>query len=178
MTRRSKPSSEPFDLERFLPYRLAVLSHRVARHFAEVYASGVGLSGPEWRALAVLGLGPASLSAVEIARRTTMDPVMTHRALERLAGSGLVARTTDPVDRRRSALAMTDAGWAMHARMVPLARALEAEVLSSLSGDERAMLGGLLDKLLQVPLRPEPELETGPTSRPMGRPAGRKTTKI
>ena len=76
-------------LERFLPYRLSVLSNTVSKGIAALYADRFGITIPEWRALAVLGrFGP--VTSAEICSRTAMDKVQVSRAIQRLTASGSV----------------------------------------------------------------------------------------
>lgn len=190
--RRKAGGDGPFRLARFLPYQLAVLSQRIAREFAEEHASRHGLSGPDWRVMAILGEDPATaLPGVEVARRSAMDPVMTHRAVERLVHAGLVTREQDQADRRRSSLRVTAAGQAIYAEMVPLARELERKMLSALSVEERTVLPQAIGKLL---LAWSMEGSDGPShgaedagttsqglpgrARRRGRPPGRRTLKV
>ena len=78
------PSSVPtFELARFLPYRLSVVTEQISRLVASTYAERFGLSVPEWRVIAHLGYS-TSLSALAIAERTAMDKVKVSRALARL----------------------------------------------------------------------------------------------
>ena len=137
----------PFLLERFLPYRLSVLTNTMSRAFARSYGRRFGLTIPEWRAMAVLGRFEP-LSANEVAARTAMDKVRVSRAIARLKAAGLVGRSTDARDRRRSALRLSGAGRRMHDAIVPLARALEMRLIFDLSGPERALLDRLIDKLM------------------------------
>ena len=51
-------ASERLILERFLPYRLSILSNRVSRAIATRFAKTFGLTIPEWRVIAVLGRRP------------------------------------------------------------------------------------------------------------------------
>jgi DNA-binding MarR family transcriptional regulator len=51
------------------------------------------------------------------------------------------------MDRRRSILALTAAGEAIHREIVPHARRVEARLLAELSDTERAALDELLAKL-------------------------------
>ena len=136
-----------FRLERFLPYRLSVLTNTMSRAFARSYGRRFGLTIPEWRAMAVLGRFEP-LSANEVAARTAMDKVRVSRAIARLKAAGLVGRSTDARDRRRSALRLSGAGRQMHDAIVPLARALEMRLVFDLSGPERALLDRLIDKLM------------------------------
>ncbi|HEY0524553.1 MAG TPA: MarR family transcriptional regulator, partial [Stellaceae bacterium] len=43
------------ELERFLPYRLSVVSNRISATIARLYARRFDLTIPEWRLMAVLG---------------------------------------------------------------------------------------------------------------------------
>jgi DNA-binding MarR family transcriptional regulator len=75
------------ELERFLPYRLSVLSNRLSNAIARSYEQRFQLSVTEWRVIAVLGRFPG-LSANEVAERTAMDKVAVSRAVARLLESG------------------------------------------------------------------------------------------
>jgi DNA-binding MarR family transcriptional regulator len=142
------------ELDRFLPYRLSVLSNRVSSAISRVYSDRFGLSVTEWRVMAVLGQF-AELSAGEVAERTAMDKVAVSRALARLGERGLLQRGTDDDDRRRSVLALSPAGLAMHGRIVPLALAFERRLLQGMDVGEQGLLFRLLDRLDELELRAE-----------------------
>ena len=84
-----------FAIERFLPFRLSVLSNRLTRAVARVYTRRFRLSAPEWRTLAVLGRYGA-MSANSVVDRTAMDKVRVSRAVARLTTAGHITRRTDP----------------------------------------------------------------------------------
>jgi DNA-binding MarR family transcriptional regulator len=133
-------------LERFLPYRLSVLMLRISNAIARSYERRFRLSVPEWRVMAVLGrFGP--LSANGVAEKTQMDKVRVSRAVARLVASRRVSRRIDPADRRRSVLALTASGKAIHREIVPHARRVEAQLLAGLGAEERGALDRLLAKL-------------------------------
>lgn len=134
------------ELERFLPYRLSVLSNRVSQTIASAYADRFGLAITEWRVIAVLGRYQG-LSASEVAERTAMDKVAVSRAVARLLARGLLERDTHGGDRRRSVLALSDSGYKVYDDVVPLALRYERELVEALDDDERAMLDRLLAKL-------------------------------
>lgn len=136
----------PFELERFLPFRLSVLGNRVTRAVARAYGPRFQMSAPEWRSLAVLGRYGA-MSAQEVGERTAMDKVRVSRAVTRLAGRRLVTRRTDPKDRRRAILDLTAEGRNIYEQIVPLALAVEAELMADLSAAERAALDAAIRKL-------------------------------
>lgn len=143
----------PLELERFLPYRLSILSNTISQAIAEDYQRRYDLSVTEWRVMAVLARFDG-LSAREVAERTAMDKVAVSRALARLVEAGRVDRATHDGDKRRSVLNLSEAGWAIHDQVAPMARAREREVLAKLDAEERAWLTRILDKLL-LPNRPE-----------------------
>jgi DNA-binding MarR family transcriptional regulator len=134
-----------FALDRFLPYRLALLTGSISASLARVYQSRYGIGVPEWRMMANLGRAPGS-TAAGLAAASTLDKVAVSRALGRLRQRGLVTAAGDD-DRRRRRLSLTPAGWAMHDEIVPLALAHEAAVLADLSKDERIAFETLLTKL-------------------------------
>lgn len=136
-------------LERFLPYRLSVLTNTVSRAIAREYGQRFGLSIPQWRVMAVLGRFP-DRSANAVAERTAMDKVMVSRAVAGMVRAGRVVRRADPGDRRRSVLRLSEAGRAIYAQIVPLARRYEAQLHDALSPAERAALDTILDKLTTV----------------------------
>ena len=145
MPTRSK-SDATLDLERFLPYRLSVLSNTVSEALAALYGERFNLSVTQWRVIAVLGRYP-DLSAVEVAERTRMDKVAVSRAVAELIDSGRLDRQMDRLDRRRSVLNLSVEGRRVYQEIAPLALACEARLLSALSAKERDALEGILDKL-------------------------------
>src|SRR5262249_9295907 len=121
---RSETPAERLVLERFVPYRLSVLSNRVSRAIAARYAKAFDLTIPEWRVIAVLGRR-AGLTAKEIAEATEMDKVAVSRAVARLTGSRRIEAKADPDDARRQLLQLSAAGAAVHAKIAPIALACE-----------------------------------------------------
>ena len=139
----------PLQLEHFLPYRLSILSNTISQAIADDYQSRYDISMTEWRVMAVLARY-AGLSAREVAERTAMDKVAVSRALARLVEAGRVDRAVHDNDKRRSVLNLSDAGWAIHDEVAPMARAREREVLAKLNAEERVWLTRILDKLLEL----------------------------
>ena len=137
----------PLQLEHFLPYRLSILSNTISQAIADDYQRRHDISMTEWRVMAVLARY-AGLSAREVAERTAMDKVAVSRALARLVEAGRVDRAVHDNDKRRSVLNLSDAGWAIHDEVAPMARAREREVLAKLDAEERVWLTRILDKLL------------------------------
>jgi DNA-binding MarR family transcriptional regulator len=137
---------ERLRLEHFVPYRLSILTNTVSTAIAGAYARRFGLSIPEWRVIAVLGLEPG-LSAADVAERTAMDKVAVSRAVSSLLRSRRVVRARANSDRRRSELKLSRQGESVYWRVVPFARRYEKELLADLSTSERASLDQLLNRL-------------------------------
>jgi DNA-binding MarR family transcriptional regulator len=156
------PHPGTIDLDRFLPYRLSVLTNLVSGTIADAYQRRFGLSIPEWRVLAVLARYPG-LSAAAVAERTRMDAVAVSRAVARLLAAGRLRRAVSRDDRRRSVLSVSAAGAAVYRAVAPLALGYERELLASLDARERAALDRALDVLTAraqalsgTPATPEP----------------------
>jgi DNA-binding MarR family transcriptional regulator len=142
----SRVNGKRLDLDRFLPYRLSVLTNRISNALARTYSGRFDLSIPEWRVMAVLGQA-SGLSAGEVARRTAMDKVQVSRAVANLARRRRVQKQTDAADGRVTRLALTAKGRAIYDEIVPHALELEEEFLSALAPHERAALNSLIAKL-------------------------------
>ena len=134
------------ELDRFLPYRLSVLSNRISQDIARLYAQRFALGVTEWRVMAVLGRYP-DLSASEVAERTAMDKVAVSRAVASLLRDGRLKRSTHEDDRRRSVLALSAKGYRIYDEVAPLALRYEHELLAALDEKERRALARILDRL-------------------------------
>lgn len=139
------------DLERFLPYRLSVLSNRVSQSIADQYAARFGLAITEWRVMAALGRYP-ELSANQVATRTAMDKVAVSRAVSKMVERGLLLREMHDNDKRRSVLTLSPAGTTVYDDVVPMALDCERRLLEHFSDAERATLDSLIDRLMEVGL--------------------------
>ncbi|MGI9220107.1 MAG: MarR family winged helix-turn-helix transcriptional regulator [Woeseiaceae bacterium] len=138
---------DDLNLEDFLPYRLAVLSHTISTTIAKAYESKFGVSIPEWRVIAILGRFPG-LSAVEVADRTMLDKVAVSRAVTKLIKSGRIDREFADADRRRSILNLSEEGKRVHDEIAPLAMAFETELLQGIGAEDYETFNVVLERLL------------------------------
>jgi len=134
------------NLERFLPYRLSVLTNLVSGAIASVYEERFGLTIPEWRVIAVLARFPG-LSAAEVAANTRMDAVAVSRAVTRLLRDGRIRRSIAADDRRRSVLRLSAAGESVYREIAPVALRYEHSLLEGLEHAEIEGLDVVLGKL-------------------------------
>lgn len=142
MTRKT----ERLQLDRYLPYRLSILSNTVSGAIARRYAEGYGLSVADWRVMAVLGLAQP-LTQKEICARTRMDKVQVSRAVSRLLETGTLDRVVDDADRRRAHLRLSARGEAIYAEVAPATLDWETRLLEGFSAEERRALDALMAKL-------------------------------
>ena len=144
---------EPFNLERFLPYQLSVLSNTVSQGIAHIYQQEHELSVTEWRIIAVLGRYPG-LTASQVVDRTVMDKVAVSRAVKRLLERGLIKRKTLGEDRRYRQLELTvGKGAKALDAIVPKARTYEQALLAGLDRKEYQMLMRLLGRLQDTAIK-------------------------
>jgi DNA-binding MarR family transcriptional regulator len=149
MTQSNKKKQTPeriLALERYLPYRLSILSNRVSSMIAETYSDKFALSIIEWRIMAVLGEYP-DVSADEVSSKTQIEKSILSRAINKLLGRHLVAREFNPSDKRRSMLNLTETGLSVYEEIVPVAYEMETELLACFNKEEQEKFSELVDRL-------------------------------
>lgn len=89
-------------------------------------AAGANVTAEEWAVLLMLwqqdNRNPGELADLTIRDRTTMT-----RLLDGMERKGLISRATDPKDRRRMIVTLTDRGREMQVILVPIAKDLIAD---------------------------------------------------
>ena len=132
-------SSRKFDLNGYIPWQLAALSHSITRSVASVLKDRHDISLPEWKVIAIVAEKPG-LSAVDVAQRAQMDTVAVSRAVTKLMDRNLVVRQFGSEDRRRSMLDLSAEGRKWYDEIVPLATELEEALLENFSEEEKRVL--------------------------------------
>ncbi len=144
-----KPSTDGvLTLERYLPYRLSILSNRISGRIAETYGDKFALSVTEWRIMAVLGEYPG-ISADAVSLKTQIEKSILSRAISKLLQRHLLDREFDPNDKRRSQLRLTETGQSVYDEIVPVAYRMEKELLACFSAQEQEVFSDLVDRLYQ-----------------------------
>ena len=126
---------------------LAVLLGQRAQQLFETSIAPLDLRPAAYDFLATVAEG-GPLSQRELADTLRVDAARIVAMTDDLAARGLVARSVDPDDRRRNRVALTAAGKALTTRVRRLATKVEADLLTSLTADERAALRSLLQRSL------------------------------
>ncbi len=135
-------------LERFLPYRLSILSNKVSSMIADAYQDKFALSITEWRIMAVLGEYPG-ISADEISVKTQIEKSILSRSVNKLLKRKLLTRELSQSDRRRSHIHLSNTGRAVYQEIVPLSYEYEKALLACFSEQEKQQLSQLIDRLYQ-----------------------------
>ena len=134
--------------------RVITAVHGLARKLDQWYTrqlADLDLSAGEWAVLSQLARSDedAALTPSQLAEASSVAPSsMTHR-LDRMAQRNLIARATDPVNRTRVLITLTDEGWATFKAAVRESDMVESDVLGPLSRHQREDLASLLELLIK-----------------------------
>ena len=136
-----------FELSRFLPYRMNVLSERLSQGLANRYRKEFGISVAEWRVLSHLSQAD-QVSIRDIQQRVNLEKSKVSRAASRLEQAGLIKKRVDTNDRRLLQLSLTENGLALMAKIIPVALAYQSR-LETLLGDRLEDLDAALARLME-----------------------------
>lgn len=121
-------------------------AHQRASSLFQATLDDANLTPMQFAALMKLADGEP-LSQNHLGRLTAMDPATIQGVIRRLEERGLIERTSDPRDRRRTLLALSPEGLRLAARLVPSAREITRRTLAPLTPAERRTLIGLLKRI-------------------------------
>jgi DNA-binding MarR family transcriptional regulator len=126
--------------------RLWALVHGLER-VSKRMTGQLGVTGPQRLVLRVVGLFPG-LSAGELATVLHVHPSTLTGVLQRLVAQQLLARSDDPIDRRRAVLRLTRRGAAVNAARQGTVEAGIALALDGTSDRDRAATKRVLERLV------------------------------
>ncbi len=132
---------------RYVPvaFLLAQVGGFAAREFAKTLAS-LKLSPPDAGILRILARSPG-INQQELAKKLDMHASRLVAVIDALEERGLVARESNPADRRVYSLRLTQAGGEGLAAIGQVARAHNETICTGLDDNERLQLGVLLEKI-------------------------------
>ena len=134
--------------------RVITAVHGLARKLDQWYTrqlADLDLSAGEWAVLSRLARcdEDEALTPSQLAEVSSVAPSsMTHR-LDRMAQRNLIARATDPDNRTRVLVTLTDEGWQTFTAATREANLVESDVLGPLSHPQREDLAALLELLIK-----------------------------
>ncbi|MEQ8307123.1 MAG: MarR family transcriptional regulator [Hoeflea sp.] len=133
-------------LSNFAPY---LMNRIMGRYNADLRQemSGLGLTTPKMRALAVLSVID-TLPISELAVYAVVEQSTLSRALEQLTADGLVRRDPDPNDSRVTRIAITEAGRAAYDQLWPTMSRIYSQMFQGISPEERQAFVATLQKML------------------------------
>ncbi len=133
--------------------RVVTAVHGLARKLDQWYTRqlvDLDLSAGEWAVLAQLARSKevGALTPTQLAEVSCVAPSsMTHR-LDRMAQRNLIARATDPDNRTRVLITLTDEGWQTFTAASRESDMVESDILGPLSPRQREELASLLELLI------------------------------
>jgi MarR family transcriptional regulator, lower aerobic nicotinate degradation pathway regulator len=135
----------PNELGQFTGFLMAYLGSRSGRRFASALEP-FGLHPRHFGVMTVLDKR-AGLTQQDLADESNVDRSSMVAVLDELERRGLAERRSDPADRRKRAIHLTEEGRATLEKMQRVASKVGEENFARLSDDERATLHQLLRKL-------------------------------
>ncbi|KOG34549.1 MarR family winged helix-turn-helix transcriptional regulator [Streptomyces resistomycificus] len=126
--------------------------HRIQKHHLE--QRGLGVTPAQSRLLRTLAHCDAPPRMADLAQRLEVVPRAVTTLVDGLEANGKVRRVPDPTNRRVIRIELTDDGHDALRELHGARRAAAEEILAPLTDDQREVLGGLLDTLVDgVPAR-------------------------
>ncbi|MGW2724196.1 MarR family winged helix-turn-helix transcriptional regulator [Streptomyces sp. NPDC001492] len=144
------PDSDSLLAEQLLRFTRRV--HRIQKRHIE--QCGLGVTPAQSRLLRTLAHWSSPPRMADLAERLEVVPRAVTTLVDGLEASGKVRRVPDPSNRRVIRIELTDDGRKALSELRGARRSAAEEILAPLSDDQRIVLGGLLDTLLDgVPER-------------------------
>ncbi|MFJ8795005.1 MarR family winged helix-turn-helix transcriptional regulator [Streptomyces sp. NPDC102462] len=126
--------------------RLTRRVHRIQKRHLE--RRDLGVTPAQSRLLRTLAHYGSPPRMADLAARLEVVPRAVTTLVDGLESNGKVRRVPDPTNRRVTRIELTDDGRATLAELRDARRAAAAEILAPLSAEQRELLGGLLDTLI------------------------------
>jgi len=124
----SKKPKSHITLDDFWPYQAVVLADQISRYTLSVVRAEANLNLSQWRVLAAVAEEPGR-TAAQVTAITPMDKTIVSRAVSSLLEAGLVKKSSDNTDKRRSSLSATPSGLVIYET---IAHILNTGMVSSL----------------------------------------------
>ncbi|MFC8519258.1 MarR family winged helix-turn-helix transcriptional regulator [Streptomyces sp. NPDC057257] len=126
--------------------RLTRRVHRIQKRHIE--QCGMGVTPAQSRLLRTLAHYGSPPRMADLAERLEVVPRAVTSLVDGLEASGKVRRVPDPTNRRVIRIELTEDGRKALRELRAARRSAAAEILAPLTEEQRAVLGGLLDTLV------------------------------
>ncbi|MET9059042.1 MarR family transcriptional regulator [Streptomyces antibioticus] len=120
--------------------------HRIQKHHLQ--QCGLGITPAQSRLLRTLAHYDSPPRMADLAERLEVVPRAVTTLVDALEAGGRVRRVPDPTNRRVIRIELTPSGHEALRELHGARRAAAAEILAPLTGEQREVLGGLLDTLI------------------------------
>ncbi|MCX4743737.1 MarR family winged helix-turn-helix transcriptional regulator [Streptomyces antibioticus] len=120
--------------------------HRIQKHHLQ--QCGLGITPAQSRLLRTLAHYDAPPRMADLAERLEVVPRAVTTLVDALEAGGRVRRVPDPTNRRVIRIELTPSGHEALRELHAARRSAAAEILAPLTGEQREVLGGLLDTLI------------------------------
>jgi MarR family transcriptional regulator, lower aerobic nicotinate degradation pathway regulator len=130
----------------YLPYLVNRVGNIVAEQFSEESLAPQQLSIAMWRVMAALAASGAQRQ-IDLADLTSIDASTLSRIVSRLVQLGLVTRARSASSNREVVVALSVKGESLVARLIPLARTIEADAIAGISLEELAVVKRCLRRM-------------------------------
>lgn len=134
------------NLEMFLPYKLAKLSHQLSEDFRTVYEEKYHLTVPQWRVIAHLAQ-TSELTAKDICNRANLDKSTVSRAVKQLHTRGILKAHPAVNDKRAVLLSLNAQGIELYKLLAKDALEWQETLLKKISKEEQILLFSIISKL-------------------------------
>lgn len=130
-----------------LLHLLLKLTNRLMAPFSTHLADRYKISLNEFRLLMAIG-GLETTASHEVAELTGVNVMSVSRAVSSLEKAGRISVVTDPANRRRKALTLTEEGHRLYEIMRPQSKKVADYMLSELADKDIEALHRILEKLI------------------------------
>jgi MarR family transcriptional regulator, organic hydroperoxide resistance regulator len=134
------------NLDEYYPYLINRVGMALVAGFEAEALRRHGLSIAMWRVLAALSSNGGQ-RLVDLAVMTSIDVSTLSRMVTRLLRLGLVTRTRSEASEREIVVSLSPKGRTLLARLIPIARRFEAQVIGGIPDSELAPLKRALQRM-------------------------------
>lgn len=133
-------------LRTFITYRLSRIQSRLNAQAIRLLKLHGDVSLTEWRVLSITELLD-TVTLSDLVRESELDKGQLSRSASALIRKGYLLSTANQKDQRSHLLSLTRAGRDCHARMLPIMRRRQENLVDALTPEEIAVFDRVLEKL-------------------------------